>query len=112
VSLVLGRNDLRPCGILLEELDEFVWLVEGGERPKDRGNIPAAIDTSESLFDTTKPITGEVPEGEIDPSALVEHVNEVDHSKDGLLAGHVAEVLCNCIILLPSEPGFLEIVLR
>ena len=74
--------------------------------------MSATIDTSESLLDTAKPITGEIPEGEIDPSVLVGHVCEANHSENGLLVCHVAKVLCSCTILLPSKPGLLEVLVE
>ena len=111
VSLVLCGNELgRSCRIFLKELlDERMWLVEGGKRLKDRGDVSATVGAGESLLDTAKPITSEIPEGEIDPSVLVRHVHEANHPKDGLLVGHVAEILGGCTVLLPSKPGFLEV---
>jgi hypothetical protein len=114
VSPVLGRNELGGCcGIFLEELfDERTWLIEGGERLEDRGDLSAAVDTTESLLDATKPITGEIPKGEIDPSILVRHIHEANHSKNGFLVGHVAEVLRSCVVLLPSKPGLLKVLVE
>jgi len=59
-----------------------------------------------------EPITGEIPEGEVDPSASVGPMYEADRSKNSLPVGHVAEFLCNCTALLPSKPGFLEVLVE
>jgi len=40
------------------------------------------------------------------------HVHETNHSKNSLFVRHVAEVLRSCTVLLPSEPGFLEVLVK
>lgn len=74
--------------------------------------MTATIDASKSLLDATKPITSEIPEGEIDPSVLMRNIHEANHSKNSLFVGHVTEVLSSRAVLLPPKPGFLEVLVE
>jgi len=113
-GLVLGGEKLLLCGRVdsEEEVDEEDGIVEGRERLKDGLLDSSSVDSSEPLLDSSKPVSGKVPERDVDPPRLVSDVHESNHPLGDFLVCHLSDVGDDRSVALLSEPGLVEVLVE
>ncbi len=101
---------LSGDGVFLEEgIGKGKKNVKRRRILQKRTFFPCAVYASDAFFDALEPVTCQVTNRDIDPSCLMIHEHQADHSEKCLIISQVTKIWGYSSVFLPTKPGLGEV---